>query len=218
MPPTRATSIVLVAVVVLAAGCGGRRSDTIQAADLPRMNEGQASPAGPGATGPGGVGAPEDPIAGRALEGAPTTTAPGGALPGEQVALGPTVDSPAGPVQEVEALRDVYFEFDSASLTDSAREALNFNANWMQRFPGTRVLIEGHTDQRGSTAYNLALGERRAIAARDYLVSLGIARERLQTISYGKERPVDPGQNEAAWAKNRRAHFVVITQSSGAAR
>ncbi|HEX7125509.1 MAG TPA: peptidoglycan-associated lipoprotein Pal [Thermodesulfobacteriota bacterium] len=218
MPPTRATSIVLVAVVVLAAGCGGRRSDTIQAADLPRATDGQSSPAGPGAAAPGGAGAPEDAVAGRTLEGAPTTTAPGGAAPGEQLALGPTVDSPAGPVQEVEALRDVYFEFDSASLTDGAREALNFNANWMQRFPGTRVLIEGHTDQRGSTAYNLALGERRAVAARDYLVSLGIARERIQTISYGKERPADPGQNEAAWAKNRRAHFVVVTQSSGAAR
>ncbi len=218
MQPMRATAIALVALVALAAGCGGRRSDTIQAADLPRGTEGQTSETVPGAAGPGAAGAPEDTVTGRALEGAPGTTAPGGAAPGEQAALGPTMTTPAGPVQEVEALKDVYFEFDSASLNDGAREALGFNANWMQRFPTVRVLIEGHTDQRGSTAYNLALGERRAVAARDYLLSLGVTRERVQTISYGKERPADPGQNETAWAKNRRAHFVVVTQSSGATR
>ncbi len=127
------------------------------------------------------------------------------------------VETPAGPVQEVEALRDAYFEFDSYALGNAAREALSYDASWMQRFPATRVLIEGHTDERGSVSYNLALGERRAVAARDYLVMLGVPRARLSTISYGKERPVDPGHGEAAWAKNRRAHFVVVSQS-GASR
>lgn len=217
MHQMRATVLILIGLLVLTAGCTGRRSDTIQAADLPRGGDGQGATPAPGAGAqPGGPGQVTD----RSL-GAPTTTAPGGgvagdASQGQQIALGPTVATPAGPVQEVEALKDVYFEFDSATLNDGAREALVFNANWMQRFAAARVLIEGHTDQRGSTAYNLALGERRAVAARDYLVSLGVARDRLRTISYGKERPADPAMNEAAWAKNRRAHFVVLTQASGA--
>ncbi len=220
MRQMRVTGIVLVGLVVLAAGCGGRRADTIQAADLPRGTDAPAAAASP-APGAGAAGAPQGPVTGRTLD--PSTAGRGAGAAGDasqdqQVALGRTVATPAGPVQEVEALKDVYFEFDSAWLSDGAREALGFNANWMQRYPAARVLVEGHTDQRGSTAYNLALGERRAVAARDYMVSLGIPRDRLQTISYGKERPADPAVTEAAWAKNRRAHFAVVTQASGTAR
>lgn len=106
-------------------------------------------------------------------------------------------------------LADVYFEYDQARLGDEARAILEKHALWLQNHRAARATIEGHCDERGTTDYNLALGEQRARAARDYLVSLGVAGDRLTTVSYGKERPLDPASNEAAWAKNRRAHFLV---------
>jgi peptidoglycan-associated lipoprotein len=106
-------------------------------------------------------------------------------------------------------LRDLQFEFDRWELTPEARRTLEDLATAMKAYPNLRLAIEGHADERGTGEYNLALGSRRAQSARDYLVTLGIAPERLETISYGEERPVDPGHNELAWALNRRAHFVV---------
>ena len=106
-------------------------------------------------------------------------------------------------------LADVFFAYDQAQLSDTARGILERHALWLQNHRGAKVMIEGHCDERGTTDYNLALGEQRARATRDYLVSLGVAGDRLQTVSYGKERPLDPASNEAAWAKNRRAHFLV---------
>ena len=106
-------------------------------------------------------------------------------------------------------LPDIYFEFDRASLTDEARATLEKNALWLQNHREARVIVEGHCDDRGTVEYNLALGEKRAQAARDYLVSLGVSASRLKTVSYGKERPLDPANTEAAWAKNRRDHFAV---------
>jgi peptidoglycan-associated lipoprotein len=106
-------------------------------------------------------------------------------------------------------LADVYFEYDQARLADAARAILEKHALWLQNHRSAKVAIEGHCDERGTTDYNLALGEQRARATRDYLVSLGVAGDRLTTVSYGKERPLDPASNEASWAKNRRAHFVV---------
>ena len=106
-------------------------------------------------------------------------------------------------------LADVYFEYDQARLADAARAILEKHALWMQNHRSAKVAIEGHCDERGTVDYNLALGEQRARATRDYLVSLGVAGDRLTTVSYGKERPLDPASNETAWAKNRRAHFLV---------
>jgi len=106
-------------------------------------------------------------------------------------------------------LEDVHFEYDSANLTDQARSVLEKHALWLQNHRGAKVLVEGHCDERGTVEYNLALGEKRARAARDYLASLGVASDRLRTTSYGKERPLDTGTNEAAFAANRRAHFTV---------
>jgi len=106
-------------------------------------------------------------------------------------------------------LADIYFEYDQARLGDEARATLEKHALWLQNHRSARVAIEGHCDERGTVDYNLALGEQRARAARDYLVSLGVAGDRLTTVSYGKERPLGPASNEAAWAKNRRAHFLV---------
>jgi peptidoglycan-associated lipoprotein len=106
-------------------------------------------------------------------------------------------------------LADVHFEFDSARLSDEARAILERHAVWLQTHRDARVTIEGHCDERGTVEYNLALGDQRAQAAKEYLASLGVAGERLTTVSFGKEKPLDPGHDEAAWARNRRAHFVV---------
>ena len=104
---------------------------------------------------------------------------------------------------------DIHFDFDKATLTSEAREILKRKAKWLEENPDASIVIEGHCDERGTTEYNLALGDRRAKAAKDFLVDLGISASRIDTISYGEERPLDPGHNEAAWAKNRRAHFVI---------
>lgn len=106
-------------------------------------------------------------------------------------------------------LQPVFFALDSAELSPEAQATLQANAEILRKYDSWQITIEGHCDERGSAEYNLALGERRARAARDYLVSLGIPATRLRTVSYGKEFPFDPGHNEEAWAKNRRAHFVI---------
>ncbi len=108
-----------------------------------------------------------------------------------------------------EALRDVNFDFDKSDITSTARSILQDNADWIRSNTDVKVQIEGHCDERGTEEYNLALGERRANAVKNYLVSLGVDGERLYTISYGEELPLDPGHDEDAWASNRRAHFLV---------
>lgn len=109
-------------------------------------------------------------------------------------------------------LKPVFFDLDSNEISGSALAALNENAAVLKRYPTWTVTIEGHCDERGTAEYNLALGERRAAAARAYLVTLGIPADRLRTVSYGKEFPFDAGRDEAAYAKNRRAHFVVTAK------
>lgn len=104
---------------------------------------------------------------------------------------------------------DILFEFDSASLSVEAQEILRAKAAWLRENPRAQVVIEGHCDERGTNEYNLALGDRRAFSSKSFLVDLGIADTRLKTISYGEERPVDTAPTEDAWAKNRRAHFVI---------
>jgi peptidoglycan-associated lipoprotein len=110
-------------------------------------------------------------------------------------------------------LKPVFFALDSAELDAQAQAALDENAAVLKKNASWALTIEGHTDERGTAEYNLALGERRAVAARAYLVSLGVSAERLRTVSYGKEFPFDPGKDEAAYSKNRRAHFVVTSQA-----
>lgn len=110
----------------------------------------------------------------------------------------------------VSPLRTVYFDFDSADIRPEIRSTLQRNAEWLRRHPRVKVVIEGHCDERGTEEYNMALGQRRAEAVKSYLVSLGISSNRLSTISYGEERPADPGHNETAWAKNRRVEFTLV--------
>jgi len=103
----------------------------------------------------------------------------------------------------------VYFGFDDASLTKKARQILSEKAEWLRENPGVEATIEGHCDERGTKEYNMALGQRRAQSIKNYLVNAGIDESRLETISYGEERPVDPRSNEMAWAKNRRGVFKI---------
>ncbi len=103
----------------------------------------------------------------------------------------------------------MFFDYDSAELSPAGKSALDENAGVLKKYGAWVVTIEGHCDERGTPEYNLALGERRAVAARTYLVALGVAADRLRTVSYGKEFPFDAGHDEGAWAKNRRAHFVI---------
>ena len=104
---------------------------------------------------------------------------------------------------------DIYFDFDSIQLTPQAQEILTKKAKWLRENPAATVTIEGHCDNRGTNEYNLALGEGRAQSAKTFLMDLGVDVSKLRTISYGEERPLDPQQIESAWAKNRRAHFVI---------
>ena len=105
--------------------------------------------------------------------------------------------------------KPVFFSYDSAELSQEARTILDENSTILKTYTSWVITIEGHCDERGTAEYNLALGERRAVAAQSYLVSLGIPASRIRTVSYGKEFPFDPGHDEAAWARNRRAHVVI---------
>ena len=109
-------------------------------------------------------------------------------------------------------LKPLFFAYDSSEIDAAGQAVLDANGAILKKYATWTVTIEGHCDERGTAEYNLALGERRAVAARTYLVSLGISADRLRTVSYGKEFPFDPGHDEAAWAKNRRAHFVVTAK------
>ena len=110
---------------------------------------------------------------------------------------------------ETSALRDVHFDFDRYDIRPQDAEILKQNAQWLTANPSTLLMVEGHADERGTNEYNLALGQRRAEAARDHLVSLGIEGARITVISFGEERPLCAERTEACWARNRRAHFLV---------
>jgi len=115
---------------------------------------------------------------------------------------------PAENIPVAAAGEDIHFDFDRYNIRPDAQAILDRQAAQLKAKPALTVKIEGHCDERGTAEYNMALGQRRADSARDYLRAQGIEASRLSTISYGKELPLDPGHNEAAWAKNRRAHFV----------
>ncbi len=107
-------------------------------------------------------------------------------------------------------LGTIYFDYDRAVVREDARATLEGNADWLKKFRTAKILVEGHCDERGTEEYNLALGEKRAKSAQDYLLSLGIASDRIRIISYGKSQPINPGHDESAWQMNRRAQFLVI--------
>jgi len=143
----------------------------------------------------------------KAVDPTPTETAP--ATPVEEPTETP-IETPTETTNDVSpiSLSDVFFDFDKYNLSSEAKSTLEANARELKRVGDSNITIEGHCDERGTKAYNLALGDKRAGAAKDYLVSLGVTASRITTISYGKERPFDSGHDESAWAKNRRGHFV----------
>jgi peptidoglycan-associated lipoprotein len=155
----------------------------------------------------------------------PTKTSGAGAPPGPPQPVNEAVPVPPEPIAEDAVgakslddlnrdspLKPVFFELDSADLSPVSQATLQENAGVLKKYGTWQITIEGHCDERGTAEYNLALGERRANAARDYLVSLGVGANRVRTVSYGKEFPFDPGHQEGAWSKNRRAHFVITAK------
>lgn len=189
----RLTGLVLaLAVVVTLSACGKKRPPVLA-----------TTPGGEGA-GTGAAAEPLDRAGAQPLDEGPDVRAvEGEGASGTDLAAGALGTVEGGP------LADIRFEYDSAALTEEARAILEKHALWLQDRRDLKVAVEGHCDERGTVEYNLALGEQRARAARDYLASLGVAADRLRAVSYGKERPLDPGSGEASWARNRRAHFAV---------
>lgn len=106
-------------------------------------------------------------------------------------------------------LQDVHFDYDSSEINAAGQSTLRSNSQWLLDNPGHDVVVEGHCDERGTAEYNMALGERRARSAADYLKTAGVSSKSISTVSYGEELPLDPGHTEDAWAKNRRDHFAI---------
>jgi len=128
-----------------------------------------------------------------------------------------TVETLSGDIEEANRqaqmrgyIKDAFYNFDDATLSADAQSALSDSATWLKKHPEFNLLIEGHCDERGTEQYNLALGDRRAQSAKTYLATLGVDSARMRTVSYGEERPFDPGHTDDAWAKNRRAHLVLV--------
>ena len=180
----RSLLLLAVAVSLLLGGCGGKRPPVLSTAQ------------------PGQTGSTTRPPTQR-VDSGPDVQAAGDEGPRGQDFASADSAGEGGP------LADIQFEYNRATLSDAARGILEKHALWLQSHREARVRVEGHCDERGTVDYNLALGEQRARAARDYLASLGVAADRLSTVSFGKERPLDPGNNEASWARNRRDHFAV---------
>ena len=124
--------------------------------------------------------------------------------------LSPNIEEANRQAQLRGFIKDAYFGYDEAALSADAQSALTDSANWLKRYPQYNLLVEGHCDERGTEQYNLALGDRRANQVKQFLMTLGVDGGRIRTVSYGEERPFDPGHDESAWAKNRRAHLVLV--------
>ena len=156
----------------------------------------------------------------------PPPTAPPPPPPITPMPIPDPVPIPAEPVEAADSLETrsldelnresplvpVFYAYDSSEIGPDAQRDLQRNADLLRQYASWVITIEGHCDERGTAEYNLALGERRALSSRDYLVTLGIPGDRLRTVSYGKEFPFDQGQNEEAWQRNRRAHFVITAR------
>ena len=133
-------------------------------------------------------------------------------VPAEPAAMDELASRDLDEINKNSPFQPLFFGYDQAEVSAEGQQVLNANAEIMKKYPTWVITIEGHADERGTAEYNLALGERRALAARNYLVSLGIPADRLRTVSYGKEFPFDPARTEEAYQKNRRAHFVVTSK------
>ena len=153
-----------------------------------------------GGPGTGNTGRPPEP---------PTPVTEPRPVPPEPLAEDPIASRDIGDINKNSPFQPVFVPLDSSDVDSVGQQALNANAEILKKYGTWVITIEGHADERGTAEYNLALGDRRALTARNYLASLGIAADRMRTVSYGKEFPFDPGHSEAAWANNRRAHFML---------
>ena len=185
--------VLLIAIVsfVDAIACGGKK---------PPIARPMPPPATPTSTAPSRPPAPPEPV------NEPTI------VPPEPVRDDAISSASLDDLNRNSPLKAVFYELDSSELSAEGQKTLDGNAALLKRYPSWTVTVEGHCDERGTAEYNLALGERRAITARAYLVSLGIPADRLRIVSYGKEFPFDPGHDESAFSKNRRAHFVITAK------
>ncbi|MBI5418463.1 MAG: peptidoglycan-associated lipoprotein Pal [Deltaproteobacteria bacterium] len=154
-------------------------------------------------------GAPSGPAEGAAPEGIVTEKMKPEAPKAEETKVAAAEAGAAVTEEKPSVFADIHFEFDKSNILGSDKPTLSKIAEYMKKNGGAKLLIEGHCDERGTAEYNMALGDRRAESARKYLVSLGVPAGALSMVSFGKEKPLDPGHNEEAWAKNRRAHFVL---------
>lgn len=189
----RFSCVVLILLSVVAAGCARRQAPVATGPTPP-----PAAP--PGITAP----APPAPPPSRVEEALP--------VPSEPIEEDSIANRSLDALNRDSPLKPVFYPLDGAELDAEGRAAVTANAALLKRYPTWVVTVEGHCDERGTSEYNLALGERRAVSVKAYLVSLGIGPDRVRTVSYGKEFPFDPGHDEAAWAKNRRAHFVITSK------
>jgi len=180
------------AIAVTVAACGGNRPPVAKP-----MDPGAAKP-DPGAAS-GAISGPPEPVRENTI-------------PAEPKVDDPLKVSDIDKINQNSPFQPVFFLLDSFEIDGTGQQVLNANAAVLKKYPEWVITIEGHADERGTAEYNLALGNRRASAARDYLISLGIPADRLRTVSYGKEFPFDPLHSEAAWSKNRRAHFVLTSK------
>jgi len=192
------SSLLVVGVLSLASACGGKTP--------PAVNP-TTPPLGPQAFPGSGGGTTTRPPVPQAPEAPPVIVAEPAVVSSDPLASMDTDEinrqAPLGPV---------FFGYDSDSVDAEGQKVLTDNAAVLKKYPTWAITIEGHSDERGTAEYNLALGERRALTAKSYLLSLGISADRMRTVSYGKEFPFDPGHDEAAYSKNRRGHFVVTAK------
>jgi peptidoglycan-associated lipoprotein len=189
--------VLLLTLLVIATGCGKKAP----VATAPPPPGGMSPfPTASNGTGPSATRPPDPP-----------------AIPADTVVRASPLDSWEGrPVDEINGpnspLKPVYFAYDSDEIDEAGKKILAANADILKTYRTWVIAVEGHSDERGTAEYNLALGDRRALAARNYLVTLGIAADRLRTVSYGKEFPFQAGHDEAAWKENRRAHFMLTSK------
>jgi peptidoglycan-associated lipoprotein len=192
MRQTRYAAVVLMLLVAAAGACGKKKPPV--AKPLPPSTPSTNVPQPP-------TPAPPQPVP-------DTTPVP----PEPKITDDPLTSSPLDEINKNSPFQPVFYALDSYEVDAAGQQVLTANAAILKKYPTWVITIEGHCDERGTAEYNLALGEKRALSAKTYLVSLGIPADRLRTVSYGKEFPFDPGHDEGAWYKNRRSHFVVTSK------
>ncbi len=191
------SSIVIVGLLTVFAACGGKKPPVTSPTPPPSTSQPQGQF-------PGSVQPPRP----------ATPPEPPPVIPSDPpvVSSDPLAGVDTDTINRQGILAPVFFGYDSDAIDEAGQKVLMANADVLKKYPTWAVTIEGHSDERGTAEYNLALGERRALSAKSYLLSLGVSADRLRTVSYGKEFPFDPGHDESAYANNRRGHFVVTAK------